>query len=124
MILLLLTGCGLLGFPNVATPSLTVDLEDGALLFNPVTIDATVSDPGDRLYHVTVRFHSDRDDTLCRLAPGMTGRVSCTATLQPGPHLLTVSATDQDGRADTVSHFVLVDVDDTGWLDTGDTDAR
>lgn len=126
MIALMLVGCALLEVENVSTPTLEVLVEEGAVLENPVSLLARVTDDGDALSQVAVRFTSDVDGEVCSVVPGVDGSVVCERTLSVGLHVLEIDARDPDDRGDSLTVMVEVaglqadtDADTGADTDTG-----
>ena len=84
-------------------------------LFEFVAVVEDVQDPADSL---VVSFESDIDGVFCNPTPDAVGVASCEATLTPGDHLLTYTATDTSGESGATTTYWAVtslrDVDNDG----------
>jgi hypothetical protein len=106
-----LAGCALLADENLSDPSVLVSApQDGDVftVYDEITFQARVADPGDPLVGVALTVSSDIDGELCVRAPGVEGEVLCSATLSEGSHTITFGAADQGERTGSASVGIVV----------------
>ncbi len=108
--------------PNQTPSCALTEPTDGATFAtgDTVTLRGTVQDDDDEL---DVVFASDLDGELGEAEPDAKGSVELeAATLSPGEHALTMTATDPHGSSCSAGVTITVQKEDTGHGDPPDTD--
>ncbi len=103
---------GVVSTPAPSTPDLAPASDTGSSGSDDVTADATPAFTGSAQSDATVRLFVDGVERGSGTATGGAWTITTTA-LSDGPHQITATATDADGRASSPSPALLIMVDTT-----------
>jgi len=111
-------------FPPAAAPVVEISEPEGGSTFEAgdlVLFVATVSDERDTPDSLDVSWTSSADGDLGGSSATADGRIELyTSSLSVGPHAITITVVDSDGRSASTS--VVIDVTEPSPIDTGGAD--